>query len=229
MMKNNSRILVLGGGKTGASLCRYFIRQGCRISVYDTRVEPPEIKTIKNLSSDIRFMTGELDPDIVREFDLVAVSPGISMHDPLVVNAKKSGKEVIGDLELLYRSRKDKGIIAITGSNGKSTVTALVHAILCEAGIHAEIGGNFGTPVLDLDSKAEVFVLEVSSFQLELIKDFTCEVGMVLNVSPDHLDRYRNFDEYRLIKERLYLHTEIPVINQDDKDMRRFITNRSIV
>ena len=154
---------------------------------------------------DVALFVGGFDSDAFARAQRIVVSPGVSLREPLLVDAQKRGIEVIGDIELFARSATAP-VVGITGSNGKSTVTTLLGAMASYAGRKVRVGGNLGTPALELldDQEPDLYVLELSSFQLESVHSLRCAAATVLNVSPDHLDRYDSLDSYMSAKQRIY-------------------------
>jgi len=208
--------LVVGLGKTGLSCVRFLARRGVSLIVIDSRVDPPGYAPLRAEFPDIPVFLGDFDPKLLAHVEQLIVSPGISLTDPFIAAAKKFGISVIGDIEL-FSQVATAPIIAITGSNGKSTVTTLVGEMARRAGLRVAVGGNLGTPALDLlDPNCALYVLELSSFQLETTYSLNAYSAVVLNVTPDHLDRHGSMDYYAAIKARVYHGTGTMVINFDD-------------
>ncbi len=213
-------VVVVGMGSTGMSCTRYLLQRGCNVILMDTRELPPNIEQIHREFADLEQHFGGLDAQILNKAIQVVLSPGVSLHEPALVSAQQAGVEIIGDIELFARQAKAP-VLAITGSNGKSTVTAMLAEILRADGCNVHAGGNLGPPALELLSaaQADVFVLELSSFQLETTSSLECEAAAVLNLSPDHLDRYANYAAYVAAKARLFAQTEHLIVNQDDPEV----------
>lgn len=211
------RNLIIGLGKTGLSVAQYFAREGIEFSVADTREQPPQLFELNRLSTDIETRLGALDADWLSGFDRIVVSPGIDLRTPAIKKVISQGVQVIGDVQL-FADIANAPIIAITGSNGKSTVTTLVGELLAASNKQVVVGGNLGTPVLNLfaDDAPDVYVLELSSFQLESTHQLNAQAAVVLNVSADHMDRYDDFTAYAKAKARLLAQTQIAVLNKDD-------------
>lgn len=211
------RTLVVGLGVTGLSCARFLARHGVEVAVTDSREQPPAVETIRAELPDVALFLGGFDADIFARAERIVVSPGVSAQEPLIVAARQRGVEIIGDIELFARTAQAP-VIAITGSNGKSTVTTLVGEMARQAGRLARVGGNLGTPALDLlgDSAPDLYVLELSSFQLETVSSLRCKTAVVLNISPDHLDRYAGLADYISAKQRIYTGAEVQVVNRDD-------------
>jgi UDP-N-acetylmuramoylalanine--D-glutamate ligase len=207
------KVLVVGLGKSGLAAALFLRRKGAQVTVSDVRSAESLANEIPALlEQGIMVEAGGHGLLTFRRQDLIVVSPGVPLDTPELVQAKSFGLPVIGELELAARFLKGK-ILAITGSNGKTTTTTLAGAILAEAGIPVLVGGNIGVPVVDLieQSTDETWsVLEVSSFQLESTETFHPAVAVILNITPDHLDRHGSFENYASAKERIFA--------QQDKD-----------
>ena len=217
-----SACVIAGLGRTGFSCARYLRERGWRLSVTDTRAEPPQLAQLRELDPDIPVRTGRLDPALLDEAVCVVASPGLALDQPFFVEARRRGIEVLGDIELFARAA-DAPVAGITGTNGKSTVTTLLGRMVARAGIDVRVGGNLGEPALDLLAPAEraaqppgLYVLELSSFQLETTQSLDLKAAAVLNVSPDHLDRYASLQAYALAKARIFERCETAVVNLDD-------------
>ena len=205
--------LVAGLGVTGQSVLRYFQAQGEPCLAYDTR-EELDVSHIAALFTGVEFATGQLPADWISQIDTVVLSPGISVEEPWVAGLRRLGKPIIGDVELFCRT-VGVPVIGITGSNGKSTVTTLTGMALQEAGYATAMGGNLGEPVLDLlmdDNEYDVYVLELSSFQLETTYSLQTVSSTVLNISEDHMDRYNEIEDYIQAKTKVFENTELAVL-----------------
>jgi UDP-N-acetylmuramoylalanine--D-glutamate ligase len=209
--------IVIGLGKTGFSCVNYLVKRGIEVTVIDSRTEPPELNRLKKTFPQVPVYLGSFMPEILSQADELILSPGISLHTPEIFAQTKIGKSIIGDIELFTRHTKAP-IVAITGSNGKSTVTTLVGEMAKNAGIIVGVGGNLGTPALDLITTPEpkLYVLELSSFQLETTSSLQAAAAVILNISPDHMDRYRNLDEYIAAKMNIYKNCQTAIINRDE-------------
>lgn len=219
-MQNQYSHIVLGLGATGLSVVRYLCGKGITPLVMDSRRQPPGAETLATSFPDVKLISGGFDCRYLVQATQIIISPGIATYTPEVRAAVDMGIEVIGDVELFAREIADRKpcVIGITGSNGKSTVTTLVGEMAREAGIAVAVGGNIGVPALDLlHENADLFVLELSSFQLETTHSLKCVVGTCLNISEDHMDRYSDIDAYREAKLRLYKQTRAVLFNRDDK------------
>ncbi|MEQ9464411.1 MAG: UDP-N-acetylmuramoyl-L-alanine--D-glutamate ligase [Haliea sp.] len=208
--------VIFGLGATGLSCARYLHRQGRRFTVIDTRSAPPELATLQHEMPGVPVFAGDIPETIVSRGGEWVVSPGIALEDPLVVRAVDAGAEVVGDIDLFMRAARAP-VVGITGSNAKSTVTALLGEMAREAGLNVGVGGNLGTPALDLlADDRELYVLELSSFQLERAGDLGLAVATVLNVSADHLDRHGTLPRYHQAKHRIFRACRKAVVNRDD-------------
>lgn len=219
-MQNQYSHIVLGLGATGLSVVRYLCGKGITPLVMDSRRQPPGAETLATSFPDVKLISGGFDCRYLVQATQIIISPGIATYTPEVRAALDMGIEVIGDVELFAREIADRKpcVIGITGSNGKSTVTTLVGEMAREAGIAVAVGGNIGVPALDLlHENADLFVLELSSFQLETTHSLNCVMATCLNISEDHMDRYSDLDAYRNAKLRLYPQSRAVLFNRDDK------------
>lgn len=213
---DHKKVAVIGLGTSNMSVISYLLKHDLKkLTIFDTRINPPRVG---NLPVGIDLRLGELDAEILKEYDLVVISPGISIYQEQIAKVIAAGVEVVGDIELFAREAKAP-IIGITGSNGKSTVTSLVGYMADVAGLKVAVGANIGVPVFDiLSDDVELYVLELSSFELETTKSLKLDAGTILNVSEDHLDRYHgSIEEYAEAKRRIYAHCKTAVVNRDDK------------
>ena len=211
--------LVAGLGLTGQSVLRHLQGLGLPCLAFDTR-EALDLSDLQQQFPQVSFATGRLPADWVQQFETLVLSPGIAQTEPWVAELKALGKAVIGDIELFAQAVNQKGkqsVIGITGSNGKSTVTTLVAEFLKQAGYAVAMGGNIGTPALDLlqEDGVEVFVLELSSFQLETTHSLKTQACTILNISEDHMDRYAALADYMAAKSRLLMDTQLAVLPED--------------
>ncbi len=213
-----SSAVVVGLGKTGLSCVRFLVDHGYDVKVADSRATPPMKKQFKAQYPNVPLHLG-FDLEYLTDVDIVVVSPGVSIHEPGIQQARQHGVELAGDVELFAR-HVQAPVIAVTGSNGKSTVTALVGEMCRMAGLDAPLGGNIGVPVLDLLAPAtrvpDWYVLELSSFQLETTSSLRPKAAAVLNVSPDHMDRYPDVNAYAQAKARIFHGDGVAVVNRDD-------------
>ncbi|MDA8382517.1 MAG: UDP-N-acetylmuramoyl-L-alanine--D-glutamate ligase [Betaproteobacteria bacterium] len=229
-------ILILGLGATGLSVARYAAAQGAAaITVADTRALPPQARALQEAVPGARLLTGPWDEALFMGVDRVVASPGVPLRSPGLADAVARGIEVVGDVELFAwalaaRQAQDSGtlpVIAITGANGKSTVTTLVGRLCEAAGLETVVAGNIGVPVLDAlaaaDARArvggkapDVYVLELSSFQLETTYSLNARIATVLNISEDHMDRYASLAQYAAAKARIFQGEGLQLLNRDD-------------
>ncbi len=225
----HKKVLVVGLGVTGLSMARWLDARGAVVAVADSRDNPPHAARLQAELPGVPLFTGKLREEVFRNADLLAVSPGVSLREPAVADALAHGVEVVGDIELFAQALNAQDltlrtqVIAITGSNGKSTVTEMVGAMCKKAGLHTIVAGNIGLPVLDalsdLDLRgetADVFVIELSSFQLETTHTLHPAVSTVLNVTEDHMDRYTGMEDYAAAKERIFAGNGVQVLNRED-------------
>ncbi|MEM7209291.1 MAG: UDP-N-acetylmuramoyl-L-alanine--D-glutamate ligase [Pseudomonadota bacterium] len=217
----HKRFLIVGAGTTGRSVARYLKRHDVSFSIVDSR------ESVEGLDlsewDGVEIVLGGFEKIEFSRFDAVVVSPGISLKTDGVAHAISKGIEVIGDVELFARDVSARSpspeVVAVTGSNGKSTVVSMVAAMLLAGGIKTAVGGNLGTPSLDLLNQHEqpqVYVLELSSFQLETTHSLHASVAIVLNVSEDHMDRYDSFDDYAATKRTIFENANACIVNASD-------------
>ena len=212
--------LVLGLGLTGYSVAVYLLSRGYSCKVHDSRNIPPYYQKLKSRFAEVEFSSESLNAELIDWADALVVSPGISIHDDRVQQAADLGKSVIGDIEL-FAQVVDKPVIAITGSNGKSTVTTLLGEMMRADQITVAVGGNIGVPALDLlEQDADYYVLELSSYQLETTQSLKPLAASVLNLSEDHLDRYASYADYVHAKLHIYDNAKYCVSNLDDETTR---------
>ena len=222
-------ILVVGLGITGVSVVRYLKDKNQEVVVIDNRKQPPGLDTLRNEYPDVSVYLGEFDEALFMGASQIIVSPGVPLIEPVIQRSISQGVEVIGDIELFAREVKAP-VIAITGSNGKSTVTMLVTEMARQAGLNVAVGGNIGVPVLELlHQQADLFVLELSSFQLESVHSLKPVAAVVLNVSPDHMDRYDDLDAYAKVKQTVYKQCKVSVINRDDPIAKNMTSDQTFV
>ena len=230
--------LVVGLGMTGLSCVRFLVAQGVPVAVIDSRMHPPALDELRDELPDVACFLGGFDPKVFKAANQLVVSPGVSLKEPLIAEAINNGTPVIGDIELFARF-VDTPVVAITGSNGKSTVTTLLGEMAKHAGFDTRVGGNLGTPALELLTtvvaetesgvgqhfndvvqhnapNTKLYVLELSSFQLETTFSLNPKAAVILNISPDHMDRYQTLDDYIAAKQRIFDGDGTRVINLDD-------------
>ncbi|MDB5969568.1 MAG: UDP-N-acetylmuramoyl-L-alanine--D-glutamate ligase [Hydrocarboniphaga sp.] len=211
-------MLIVGLGASGVSALRYLSRAGARLVVTDSRPHLAGIDALRSEFGGAQFHLGAFDaPRPLAQFAEAVVSPGVSLDEPFVRELMDTGVSVIGDVELFARAA-NAPVIGITGSNGKSTVTTLLGHMANAAGLRVRVGGNLGTPALDLlADDAQLYVLELSSFQLETTHTLQLRAAANLNLSQDHLDRHGSMDHYAAVKARIFDHAEISIVNRDDE------------
>ena len=213
------RVLVVGLGKTGLSCVKFLADRKVEFAVMDSREQPPGMYQMRSEYSDIEVRTGSLDKEFVTDFDVLIASPGIALKEPVLQFALKSGKSLIGDIEILALCTT-KPVIAITGSNGKSTVTTLLGEMACKAKRETIVAGNIGVPVLEQindDATTDLYVLELSSFQLETTKSLQATASTILNISEDHMDRYDSLADYAAAKRKIISGQGTIIVNLDDE------------
>ena len=215
------RTVIVGLGRTGISSARYLHARGARVAITDTRRDPPELGNLGSLADDVELRLGGLDPQLLADAAQIVVSPGVALTEPFLREAAARGLEIVGDIELFARAAHAP-VIAVTGTNGKSTVTMLVAEMVKAAGLKMCAGGNLGEPALNLlaGPEPDFYVLELSSFQLETTHSLALRAAAVLNVSADHLDRYARLADYATAKARIFAHCEVAVVNLDDELVR---------
>jgi UDP-N-acetylmuramoylalanine--D-glutamate ligase len=208
--------VIAGLGTTGLSCARYLHARGWRLAVTDTRTAPPKLAELTALDARIPVRLGALDPQLLKEALCVVASPGLALSEEFFVQARRLGLEIVGDIELFARAVAAP-VVGITGTNGKSTVTTLLTRMAQRAGLRVRAGGNLGEPALDLlHAGTQLYVLELSSYQLETTSTLQCKAATVLNVTPDHLDRYASLASYAAAKARIFARCDTAVINLDD-------------
>ena len=218
---------MLGLGASGMSMARWLVSRGARVRVADNREEPPFANQLRSELPDVELHTGPFRAASFTGIDQIAISPGVALAEPNVQAAMARGTEVVGDIELFARIRGEfpkARVVAITGSNGKSTVTEMVGVMCKQAKIRTLVAGNIGLPILDALHEVEIgkrrrpdiFVLELSSFQLETTSSLNAEAAAVLNLSEDHLDRYPGMPDYAKAKERVFIGDGVQVLNRED-------------
>ena len=208
------KVVIIGLGMTGLSCVDFFMARGVTPRVMDTRVAP---SGLEKLPEEVERYVGGLNEDWLLAADLIVASPGIALAHPALSAAADAGVEIVGDIELFCREAQAP-VIAITGSNGKSTVTTLVGEMAKAAGMNVGVGGNIGLPALMLlDADRELYVLELSSFQLETTSSLRAVAATILNVTEDHMDRYPlGLQQYRAAKLRVYENAKTCIVNADD-------------
>jgi UDP-N-acetylmuramoylalanine--D-glutamate ligase len=222
-------VLVLGLGESGLAMAQWLARQGARVRVADSRKEPPFAAELKRSAPGAVLLTGSFNDELIDGAELIGLSPGLSLHEPVVAEAARRGIPILGEIELFAGALRELGVreqckvIAITGTNGKTTTTALAGALCRAAGKVTAVAGNISPAALsalmtclDAGKLPEVWVLELSSFQLETTVSLAAEAAAVLNVSDDHLDRYAGLHEYAAAKARIFAGGSVQVLNRQD-------------
>lgn len=222
----NQSVLVIGLGETGLSLARWLTAQGAQVCVADSRATPPGADTLYKEMPQVDAHFGPFRDESLIGIERIAISPGVPLAEPFVQRAIARGIPVVGDIELLAqeisKSEPKPKVIAITGANGKTTVTSMVGAMCAAAGLDTQVAGNISPAVLDAlrereEKQPQVWVLELSSFQLETTHSLDADAAVVLNVTEDHLDRYDgSMDRYAAAKLRIFHGDGVQVVNRDD-------------
>ena len=216
LISSSTRRAILGLGTTGRSVARFWKAQGIPFVALDTRSEVANDLELRRELAGVEMQFGDLSDSTFEGLDLLIASPGIAMDSPELISARQAGVEIRGDIDL-FVAEANKPVIGITGSNGKSTVTTFVGQLLEACGLSVAVGGNLGTGALDLlGQDVDVFVLELSSFQLERAGDLNLAVATVLNLTPDHLDRHETMPLYHLAKHRIFAGAKHVAVNARD-------------
>jgi UDP-N-acetylmuramoylalanine--D-glutamate ligase len=234
MTLKGKHVLILGLGESGLAMARWCAHQGARLRVADTRTTPPSLEALRRDAPAAEFRSGEFDKSLLQGVDLLALSPGLASGLPVVVLARAQGIPVVGEIELFARGLRDLGwrrvskVLAITGTNGKTTTTALTGHLCHAAGLDAVTAGNISPAALDAlmervkaGKPPRVWVLELSSFQLETTVTLAADAATVLNISDDHLDRYRDLDDYAAAKARIFNGDGVQVLNRQDARVKK--------
>lgn len=215
--------LVVGMGGTGASCARFLAAKGVAATFADTRTAPPGLAAIRAVMPGAKVFSAEMPGVLPAEIRWLIVSPGVDLRLPLLDAARARGLPILSDIDL-FGSQVTAPVIAITGSNGKSTVTSMLARMLTSAGRRTVAGGNLGTPALDLlDPAVDTYVLELSSFQLERSEPVEAAAAVVLNVTPDHLDIHGDLAAYQAAKARVYLRCDVAVVNRDAPGLEQLV------
>lgn len=222
--KANTRDLVFGIGETGLSVARYLKRTGRQARFIDTRANPPGIEELSRIDPGAEIVLGTPPGDILGKTARIVASPGVPDREPLLEKARAAGIEIVSDIEL-FVGEAEAPFVAVTGSNGKSTVTTLLALMFEAAGKKALAGANLGNPALDLltEPEPDLYVLELSSFQLMRTRHLPARVAVLLNVSNDHLDWHASEEEYRAAKFRVFREAKAAVFNRQDRDVEKAI------
>ncbi len=220
--KEAKNYAIIGLGATGFSCADFLLQRNKQVVVMDTRKNPPELQRLQKKYPQVKLHLGKLDEDSLLAADCIVLSPGFNKEHPLCLKAKQHSIPIIGDIELFAENigqHQQVPLVAVTGTNGKSTVVVLLGEMAAAAGVKANVAGNIGLPLLTVLDKppAQLNILELSSFQLETTTTLKPLAATILNVSADHLDRYPNFNAYQQAKQRVYHGSQIAVYNADDK------------
>ena len=222
MLVNGKKVLVIGAARSGIAAARFLASQGAVVALTDQKpIEKWTTEALALKELGVGLLPGEPPSWLLDQLDLVVVSPGVPATIIPIRYAERAGAEVIGEVELAYRYLKGR-VVAITGSNGKTTTTSLIGEFLGDAGLQVQVGGNIGKPLISMieTSKEDGWtVAELSSFQLETIKTFRPSIALVLNVTPNHMDRYETFNDYAAAKHRIFMNQTVEdtaVLNADD-------------
>lgn len=209
--------VVIGLGLTGMSVVRYLSRKNIKFFVMDSRAHPPGLQEMQSDFAHVPVYLQEFNDDILSGATAIVLSPGVSRGETFVEKAIARGVRITSDVEM-FLQEVDSRVVGVTGSNGKSTVVTVLGKVAEQQGIKTAVAGNIGVPVLDLlEEKYELYILELSSFQLENIQTANLEVACILNVSLDHMDRYKNLEAYFKAKQRIYFSAKNVVYNLDDR------------
>jgi UDP-N-acetylmuramoylalanine--D-glutamate ligase len=219
------KVLVLGLGDTGLACIRWLSSRGAVIRAADSRAAPPGLGEVRSGYPQVDARAGSLDKTLLEGMDTVVASPGLALREPVLQAAARRGIEILGDVEIFAREvRGGKArVIGITGTNGKSTVTALAGEMCRAAGLETVVAGNIGLPVLDAleqGAAADLYVIELSSYQLETTSSLELEAAAMLNLTQDHMDRYDSMADYARAKQRIFMHAKRRVVNRDDPRSR---------
>lgn len=216
LISTDTQRVVIGLGKTGYSMATWLAEQELPFRVVDTRKAPPYAAQFAAEQPQVEVCLGQWQTDWIHNANELYVSPGVALAEPVLEEALARGARVFSDIGL-YARQTTVPMIAVTGSNGKSTVVSLLGEVARHLGIKAAVAGNIGKPVLDLLAEPhDLAILELSSFQLEMVDELNARIAMVLNISPDHMDRYADIAAYRLAKHRIFNGCESLVVNADD-------------
>ena len=221
MKKSNLPIAIIGLGKTGLSIAKYLYRNNQKFIAYDTRKNLTFNNQIEKYIKAEEIILGEITDNIVFQHDNFIISPGVDLDKKILKEIKNKNKNIQTDIDI-FNDSGEKKVICITGSNGKTTVTSIVEHILNMIGKKSKAGGNIGLPALELlYQNYEYYILELSSFQLEMTKKIKCESSVITNISPDHLDRHKTFDNYINIKHKIFENSKNIIINRSDNNIKK--------
>ena len=208
--------LILGLGKTGLSMVTSLCKEGLNFIAADSRETTPGMELLKNKYPNIKIYSGSFSNLKLEGIDIILKSPGINLYDPIIQRAMERGIHILTEIDLFF-SKVRAPVVAITGSNGKSTVTTLVGLVAESEGLNVGVGGNLGTPMLELiNSSRDLYVLELSSYQLELVDDMHGAISCILNITPDHIDRHKTIQNYIASKSNILKGASLTLLNKDD-------------
>lgn len=212
-----SLTVIVGLGDTGLACARYLQKQGVPFAITDSRKEPPHLKAFLEAFPQVDYHVGDFSEKLLDQATEIVLSPGVALKEPVIAKQVAKQKSIVGDIELFARAVK-KPVIGITGSNGKTSVTTLMGLMVNQTGKKATVCGNIGDPVLDMLNAQvpDFYVIELSSFQLETTYSLHPATSTILNISPNHLDRYTGLQAYLEAKQRIYLNCQAPVVNDDE-------------
>ena len=221
MKKSNLPTAIIGLGKTGLSIAKYLYRNNQKFIAYDTRKNLIFNNQIEKYIKAEEIILGEITDNIVSQHDNFIISPGVDLNKNILKKIKNKNKNIQTDIDI-FNDSGEKKVICITGSNGKTTVTSIVEHILNMIGKKSKAGGNIGLPALELlYQNYEYYILELSSFQLEMTKKIKCESSVITNITPDHLDRHKTFDNYINIKHKIFENSKNIIINRSDNNIKK--------
>ncbi|HHB92994.1 MAG TPA: UDP-N-acetylmuramoyl-L-alanine--D-glutamate ligase [Thioploca sp.] len=213
----SKKTVIMGMGKTGLACAKFLHKQKIPVIIMDNRASPPGLPLLQQQFPEITSITGKFDSELLSQASEIIISPGLSKQEPALAKAKSIGISIISEIELFARYVKAP-VVAITGSNGKSTVTTMLGEMVQQAGWKVQVGGNLGTPAIELlcEPTPDIYILEISSFQLETTYSLNPVAAVVLNISEDHMDRYASLADYIATKQLIYQGKGIFIINADD-------------
>ncbi len=217
MQSTSKSTVIMGMGNTGLACAKFLHKRNIPVIIMDNRTYPPSLSLLQQHFPEITSIAGKFDSELLSQASEIIISPGLSKQEPALAKALAIGIPIISEIELFARY-VNAPVVAITGSNGKSTVTTLLGEMVQQAGWKVQVGGNLGTPAIDLlcEPAPDIYVLELSSFQLETTYSLNPAVAVVLNISEDHMDRYASLADYIKTKQLIYQGNGIIVVNADD-------------
>jgi len=233
IIDNYNHVLIVGMGKTGYSIAKFLKNKNIFISVYDSEKSIHDIrKELKDINIT-NYYDGPLEEKYLNSIDCIALSPGVDLRNPVLKNAIKNKIPIINDLTLFFKeiNHEKTKVIGVTGTNGKTTVCTLLEYLFLKAGYKAVSAGNIGLPMLGIENinDLDFIILELSSFQLEIKNQLTLDVGVILNITEDHMDRYDTFDDYAMAKHSILEHSKKKIICVDDEVIKKWNIEDAIV